>query len=443
MRPINLEKCPLVELPIEQAKPYENNARLHSELQLSMLEASFRRFRVMSPILISSDREVIAGHARLIVAKRVGLNTITAIVLPHLNATERKAFRIADNAIALRGEWSIELLSAEIDLISSLDLDFNPIEIGFETGEIDSLTLAVKDRPNAAPAAHEPDRTAPATSRVGDMFRIGRHLVVCGDSKDPMCFSSALNGRRVAAVISDQPWNLPANFISGNGSIRHPDFVECSGEKSDDEFRTFTERVLANQAQCCAPGALVFQFIDWRSVDVMVRAGKKCVGDLVNICVWVKQCGGLGSLWRSGHEFVCVFRAPGGKSKNNVQLGRHGRTRSNVWQYDSPRGFGAERAKLKLHPTCKNQTMIADAILDCTDRNDVVLDAFLGSGTTILAAHETGRIGVGIELDGYYVDLAVARIAEATGERAVCQDGRTFEEVRAERAADRANPNNE
>ena len=435
MRRINLEKCPQVELPLDQIYLSDDNPKFHPERQLAMLEASFRRFRHMSPVLVSKDGEVIAGHARVIVARRMGLSSVPAIVLPHLNEAERQAYRIADNAVAEKGEWSIELLTSQLELLTSVDLGFDAIEIGFETGEIDKLILGARAEPIGTPEAVEPNRNLPATSRPGDIFDIAGHIVACGDSKDPATFSAALKERKAQAVISDQPWNLPARFISGKGRIRHPDFVECAGEMSPAAFEAFTNIVLANQAAHCAPGALMFQFIDWRSVDVMIAAGKKQVGELVNICAWVKQSGGMGSPWRSQHELVCVFRAPGGKSRDNVKLGVYGRNRTNVWRYDAPSAFGSQRDKLKLHPTCKNPEMIADAILDCTDRGGLVLDAFLGSGTTILAAHQTGRVGVGLELDPHYVDLAVSRIAEATGEEPTHQSGKTFSALAEERSS--------
>lgn len=433
MRKIDLPKCPLIDFPMAKIKPYVSNPWVHPKRQIQMLEASYARFGVMTPIMVTSDGELIAGHLRHVVATRVGLNSIPAIVIPHLNETERQALRIADNAISQKGKWSIELLADQIEIIMSAELKIDPVSIGFETGEIDAITLTGSRAPQLAAAAQEPDRTRPAVSRIGDLFRIEQHTIVCGDAKDWVTFEAALGSRKAAAVISDQPWNLPARFISGKGRVRHPDFVEGFGEMSAEEFSSFTELVLTNQARCCQPGALVFQFIDWRSVDVMIAAGKQFVGDLVALCVWVKQAKGMGSPWRSQHELICVFRVGKGKSKNNVKLGAYGRNRSNVWSYDAPTGFGAERAKLKLHPTCKNEAMIADAILDCTDRGDLILDAFLGSGTTALAAHRTKRIAVGIELDCHYVDLAVKRLSEATGEAPIHQSGKTFNQIRDER----------
>lgn len=437
MRHIDLSKRPIIDLPVDQAIAYEKNPHQHPERQLEMIEASFRKFGMINPILVASNYEVIAGHGRLTAAQRLGLATIPAIVLPHLNEAEIKAFRIADNKIAEKGTWSIELLAEELELVACLDLDFKPISIGMETGEvdfvIDSVVQLKKSDSNATPVL-EPDRSEPPTSRAGDIFTIGSHKVICGDARNPLVYQAVLGNRLADAVISDQPWNLPANFISGLGQTQHRDFPVAHGEMSENEFSAFTETVLGNQARFSKTGASSLQFIDWRSVDIMIRAGKQKVGTLVNICIWVKPSGAMGSRWRSRHEMICIFNTRDGKSKNNVQLGKYGRFRTNVWEYASPSGFGAEREKLKLHPTCKNEQMIADAIMDITDRNDVVLDAFLGSGTTILAAHQTGRIGIGIELDPHYVDLAVGRIAAATGKPAIDAHGNSFDALRLARS---------
>jgi DNA modification methylase len=438
MRHFKLSDYPVEDLSISQIIPYANNPRIHGDRQVDMIEASILKFGMVNPVLVTSNHEIIAGHGRLAAAKKMGMQTIPAIALSHLTEAEVKALRIADNAIALNGEWSLELLGRELELVTSHDLNIKPIELGFETGEIDfhiEMGRNAQLDQTAVNAPPEPLRSEPAVSRPGDQFVIGPHRVSCGDARDLKVFSALLDGKLADVVISDQPWNLPANAISGLGAPKHADFIMASGEMSGAEFSAFTHIVLSNQARACKPGALIYQFIDWRSVGLMIAAGSTEVGELINICVWVKQSGGMGSLYRSQHELVCVFRVPGGKSKNNVQLGVHGRNRSNIWKYQAPTGFGSERKKLEMHPTCKNETMIGDAIMDCTDRGDVVLDAFLGSGTAILAAHQTGRIGMGIELDPHYVDLAVRRIAEVTGEIPIDADGRTFEELRIERAA--------
>lgn len=423
-----------VVLAIDRIKPYPNNPKLHPEKQLAMLEASFKRFGMINPILVAPDGELIAGHARYLAAKRMGLASLPAVLLPHLSEAERRAYRIADNRISEKGEWSVELLSREIKLIKTMEVNISPLEIGFEGPEFDKILFASASDEGAVEQVAEPHRDRPAVSRPGDIFSFGdRHRIGCFDAKQRSSFELLLNGERASAVISDQPWNLPASFISGKGKTKHPDFHEAAGEMTRGEFLEFTGTVLRNQAACCLPGALIYQFIDWRSVDVMIEAGKREVGELINICVWSKQSGRFGSPYRSQHELICLFRAPGGKSKDNVQLGKFGRNRTNIWHYDAPSAFGRDHADLQSHPTAKNLRMIADAILDCTDEGDIVLDAFLGSGTTVLAAEKVGRRGFGIEIDPWYADLAIRRLSELTGIEPVHQSGLTFAALKATR----------
>jgi len=437
MKNFALAQCAVEYRPIDWVKPYTDNPRVHPSKQKAMLEAAIFRSRHINPLLVKPDGELIAGALRLEVAYQMGLIEVPVIILSHLSDVECAALRIADNAIADKAEWSIELLAKNLELISRLDMTITPIELGFETAEYDQIRLGANP-PAPVDPVPLPDHSTPAVSRIGDVIHIGGHTIVCGDSRDPDVYRRALGDRLAQAVISDQPWNLEASFISGKGKTKFDDFAMASGEMSAAEFERFTEEVLARQAGHCAPGALVAQFIDWRSVDIMIRAGRKTTGELINICVWVKQNGRFGSPWRSRHEFVCVFRRDGGKAHDNVQLGRFGRNRTNVWEYDAPTIFGSQREKLQLHPTCKNEAMIADFILDCTDRGDVVLDAFLGSGTTLLAAHMTGRAGVGIDIDPHYVDLAVQRLAALTCETPHLADGTTFDELRANRFVEEA-----
>ncbi|WBX86204.1 site-specific DNA-methyltransferase [Sphingosinicella microcystinivorans] len=426
----------LVDVAIDSLKPYPHNPREHPERQLQMLEASIRAYGFNNPLLLAPDLSVIAGHGRLLAARRLGMTHVPAIVLPHLDEAMQRAYRVADNQLALKGEWSFELLRQEVAFV--MELDIEPLSLGFETPEVDILLLGPNggaDESGAAEAVPDVDRDRAAVSRPGDLWSIGRHKVLCGDARQRSSYELLLGTARAAAVISDMPFNVPVQgHVGGLGKVRHPEFPMASGEMSRPAFKAFMAEVFRPQAAFSAPGALNFQFIDWRSVGDMIAVGEEVYDTLVNICVWVKPSGGMGSLWRSRHELVCVFRAKGGKHVNNVMLGRHGRNRTNVWEYAAPSGFGPERDKLELHPTCKNVDMIADAVLDCTRRGDVVLDAFLGSGTTLLAAARTGRAGHGIELDPYYVDLAVTRLAEATGQEARLADGTLFSTVRENRA---------
>lgn len=425
----SLADANVVYVATDQIDRYENNPKLHDEIQLRMLEASVRRSKHLNPLLLTSALTIIAGHARYEVALRLGLAVVPVIILPHLTEADSIALRIADNAISEKGRWSLDLLSQQIELLSSIELDFNHIEIGFETPEIDRLILGRAKEAEVEAFVPEPERAEPSVSRPGDIISIGPHSIGCGDARDQDFIRVLLARRLAGAIITDMPWNLPACFISNNGRKQFSDFVMASGEMTDIQFRAFTDEVLAVQSEFARPGALIYQFIDWRSVEVMISSGRKHIGDLVNICVWVKQNGRMGSPYRSRHELVCVFRRNGGKARDNVRLGAFGRNRTNIWEYQAPSGIGGESDKLTMHPTCKNVQMIADAILDCTDRGDVILDPFLGSGTTLLAAHRTGRAGIGIELDPHYVDLAVRRCQEIVGQPALMADGATFDDA--------------
>lgn len=436
----DLTQLELIYLSPEEISPYPDNPRVHPKQQLEMIEASIAAFDFNNPVLVTSEHVLIAGHGRLEAAKKLGLKHIPALVLAHLSKDEQRAYRIADNAIMLKGEWSLDLLAQELEFVSNVDFDIAPEALGFEMGEIDFLIddarSGTSDPGDTEDEVAEPDRSAVPVSRLGDIWTIGPHLVICGDAQDRETYSLLLGDLRADAVISDMPWNVPYNgHIGGLGKVQHPPFVMAAGEMTREEFRTFTRNVLAQQSYFSRPGALSMQFIDWRSVADMIQVGEDIYDALINLCVWVKPNGGMGSLWRSRHELVCVFRTKGEKHQNNVLLGKHGRNRTNVWEYAGANSFGAERMKnLSAHATCKPVAMIAEAIKDCTDRGDLVLDAFLGSGTTVMAAHDSGRVGAGIELDPHYVDVAVQRIAEKVGQEPVHEDGRSFLNVRDQRS---------
>jgi DNA modification methylase len=207
----------------------------------------------------------------------------------------------------------------------------------------------------------------------------------------------------------------------------------ASGEMSRAEFTTFLTQTLQGIKAHSAPGALLYVCMDWRHLIELSTAGEAQDLELKNLCVWTKNCGGMGSLYRSQHELIFVYKNGGGEAHvNNVQLGRFGRNRTNVWAYDGANSFSRKSEEgnlLACHPTVKPVALVADAILDASDRGSIVLDAFLGSGTTIIAAEKTGRIGYGIELDPKYVDRAIRRWQRLTGKKAIhAETGATFDE---------------
>ena len=416
-----------------ELKPFATNPREHPKSQIEKMTTSILRFGFVNPILAAPDLTIIAGHARLLAAQALGHSEVPIIILPHLSEAEQRALRIADNKLSSLGDWSLDNLAIEAEFV--LDAGIAPIELGFEIGELDFAIESARKKDKREKDVIEPDRADPAVSRLNDVWTIGAHRVACCDARNPESYHLVMGSDRADLVLTDMPYGVPINgHVSGLGKIRHREFPMASGEMGEDDFFEFIRTSFQNLADFSKPGALAYAFIDWRSLALMVVAGKDIFDALLNICVWVKPSGAMGSLYRSRHEMICVFRTKGGKHLNNVQLGKFGRNRTNVWEYAAANGFGSERKNLALHPTCKNVKMLADAILDSTRRGALVLDSYLGSGSTILAAHRVGRVGRGIELDPWYVDLAVERIAGETGETAVLGDGRSFSEVAAARA---------
>lgn len=438
MRAINSADLKIEQTSVSDLIHYPHNAREHPESQLKMLEKSISKFGFNVPVLVSKTGVIIAGHGRLLAAERCGLKTVPAIRLPHLDEAGERAFRIADNGIALKGKWSAERLATEVRFL--LDSDLDPMEIGFETGEIDFMLKPLGDDEDdeSSDEVPEPDLATPPVSMFGDLWSVHKHKILHGNARVREHYGWLMGSDRARAVISDMLWNLPASFIGGGGQVKHRAFPEANGEMTREEFKQMIRETFALQAEFSCPGALNYQWIDFRSVQDMLAVGDEVYDKLINICVWAKiGPPGFGSPYRNNHELCCVFRVRGGKHVDNIKLGKFGRNRSNLWSFPSPKGFGPERETLKFHPTAKNRKMTGEIIKDCTDRGDIVLDAFLGSGTVALAAEDVGRIARGIELDGHYVDLAVKRLSEAVGATAYLSDGRSFDEVREARACGR------
>jgi len=239
--------------------------------------------------------------------------------------------------------------------------------------------------------------------------------------------------RKANVVFTDPPYNVEIDGnVCGKGSIHHREFAMASGEMSEGEFITFLTTSLRLLARFSTPGSVHFIFMDWRHMTELLEAGKRCFGELLNLCVWIKNNGGMGSFYRSRHELVFTFKNGKSPHRNNIHLGRYGRNRTNVWEYPGVNTLstnGEEGKLLTLHPTVKPVALVADALLDCSARGDVVLDSFLGSGTTLLAAERTGRRCCGIEIDSLYVDVAIRRWQRYTGERAIHNSGMSFDEL--------------
>ncbi|MCF8880524.1 site-specific DNA-methyltransferase [Hyphobacterium sp. SN044] len=414
-------------VPVSALKPYVNNPRTHSKRQIEQVAASIRTFGWTNPILVSDDLEIIAGHGRLEAARSLGLGEVPVMRLSGMSEAQRKAYVIADNRLAETAGWDEDLLRLEIGALIEMDLEFEIEAIGFETGEIDVLMAG--EAHSADPESLPEPEDGPAVSELGDVWRLGRHRLVCGDALEAASYEKLMRGELADACFTDPPYNVPiAGHVSGLGKKTHDEFVMASGEMSDAEFGNFLSAMSAQISAYVKPGAIVFACMDWRHICDLVKAGEAEIGTLKNICVWNKDVGGMGSLYRSKHEMVAVFARRGARHTNNVQLGRFGRNRTNVWDYP---GMSRQRKELAMHPTVKPTAMVADAIKDVTRVDGVVIDPFGGSGSTLLAAEGCGRSARLIELDARYCDLIIRRFEEAMGLSAIHEgSGETFSLVR-------------
>ena len=315
---------------------------------------------------------------------------------------------------------------------------------GFEVAEIDSLLTDVGPSRPAPEDVLPPLRKAPVTQR-GDLWLMGRHRLLCGDARDRDDIYRVMGGAQAAAVFCDPPYNVRVRSIGGRGRVRHPEFAFASGEMSTDEFRSFLAQTLRLAVEASFDGAVHYVCIDWRHVADLIEVAGGVYGEVLNIVVWVKTNAGQGSFYRSQHELVGVFRVGDQAHRNNVELGRFGRNRSNVWTYAGVNTFGKGRMDaLAAHPTVKPVALVAEALLDCTARGDLVLDPFMGSGTTILAAEKVARAAAGVEYEPRYIDVAVERWQRMTKLEAVLAgDGRSFEEIGAARAKESPSPSGE
>jgi DNA modification methylase len=419
-------------------QPRTTNPRTHSKKQITQIANAIRRFGFTNPILVDDANGIVAGHGRIEAAKIVGLDQVPIVRLSAMSEAEIRAYVIADNRLAENAGWDRALLGLELQYLTELEIDFDVTLTGFELPEIDiligDLSLAANDN-DPADAVVEV-ASGPAISRPGDIWQIGSHRLICGDSTRLETYQQLLGDARAQVVFTDPPYNVPIiGHVGGLGAIQHREFAMASGEMSPAEFTAFLQSVFGHLATYSVDGAIHFQCMDWRHVPEILTAGTAAYSELKNICVWAKNNGGMGSLYRSQHEFVFVFKSGAAPHINNVELGKHGRYRTNVWNYAGVNSFGGDRSDLNLHPTVKPVAMVADAIRDCSNRKGIVLDAFVGSGTTLIAAEKTGRRGYGVEIDPQYCDVTIRRLRAVCGMDAVLEaTGQRFGEVEAERA---------
>jgi DNA modification methylase len=425
--PERLETVAVVSL-----RSHDRNARTHSRAQIEQIRRSIERFGFTNPVLADASNTIIAGHGRVAAAKLLHLDRVPVLRLEHLSKAERRAYVIADNRLAELAGWDKELLQLELGAILAVDAGFDLALTGFDGGELEALLNASDTPALDADAAPEVERDDPAITGRGDMWLLGNHRLLCGDARDAGAYATLLGDDRAQVVVTDPPYNVPVNgHVCGLGKVKHREFAMASGEMTEAEFIDFLTNVCRQLATFSVDGSIHFVCMDWRHMREMLTAGHAAYAELKNLIVWNKDNGGMGAFYRSKHELIFAFKNGTAPHINNFELGQHGRYRTNVWDYAGINSMRVGRdEELAMHPTVKPVAMIADAIRDCSKRRGIVLDAFSGSGTTIMACEETGRWGRALEIDPHYVDVAVRRWQKATGKSAMLAGTEaTFDEV--------------
>jgi DNA modification methylase len=405
---------------ISKLRAHEQNARTHSPKQLKQIANSIDRFGFVNPILIDGRGKIICGHGRVGGAKLLGMTAVPVIRIEHLSKEELRAYALADNKLAENAGWSKEILAIEFQGL--LDLDFDIELTGFELPEIEMILDAADPSASDTDDDQVPELTPKQiVTKPNDLWILGDHRLLCADARRRESFATLLSGKLAQLVFTDPPYNVPIRgHVSGKGRIKHREFLQASGEKTSPQFTRFLEETFGLLAEHSTDGAIHFICMDWRHLDEMLTAGRRIFRELKNVAVWVKSNAGMGSLYRSQHELIFVWKHGRGKHINNIELGKNGRNRSNVWSYAGTNSFGRSRLdELVTHPTVKPIGLIADAIRDCSRRGDLVLDSFGGSGSTLIACERTDRKARLIELDPIYCDQTVRRWQKLTGRLAV------------------------
>jgi DNA modification methylase len=408
-----MDKPAIETVPISALKPWSRNARTHSKKQIRQIADSIAEFGFTNPVLIDGQDTILAGHGRLEAARLLQLREVPCVRLERMTPEQKRAYVLADNKLALNAGWDETLLGEELQALLDIDLDFDIGITGFSIPEIDNLIDGlVPEEPGDPEDDKVPDiDDVQGRCSRGDIWQLGTHRLVCGDALDPETIEMLMDGDQAQMVFTDPPYNVPIDgHVGGSGSIKHREFAMASGEMSADEFTSFLRHAFAHMADYTVDGSIHFVCMDWRHMGEMMAAGEAVYDELKNLIVWVKDNGGMGTFYRSRHELVFAFKNGRASHINTFELGQHGRYRTNVWQYKGVNTLKAGRLEeLALHPTVKPVQMIADAIKDVSERGGIVLDLFGGSGSTLIAAHKTGRRAYLCELDPVYCERIIRR----------------------------------
>lgn len=426
---------PVILRPIDHLTVSDRHVRTHPPRQIELISKSIHRVGFTTPIIIGAGDQVLAGAARLEAARQAGMTQVPTISLAHLPRSEQRAYMLADTKLAEMAAWDEDVLKIELKDLATFDLPFDLTDLGFSTAELD---LVFQDGGDSAAAEDAPPLLEEiAVTRLGDVWNLGPHRLICADARDPRAYARLMEGDQARMVFADPPFNVPVRGHVMKRDSDRREFPMAVGEMSPAEFVSFLADSLGAAAAHAVDGSIHYVCMDWRHMMEVLQACQKVIGELKNLCVWAKPNAGMGAFYRSQHELVFVFKKGAAQHINNFGLGKD-RYRTNVWKYEGASGFHPGRdEELALHPTAKPVAMISDAIMDVSNRGDVVLDPFGGSGATLMAADKTDRRARLIELDPLYCDV-ICRRYQAAGGRVTLEGGLTFDAVANTRAAEEA-----
>ena len=417
---LQIERCPVASL-----KSYLRKLRKSDPAHVRETANSISALGFNVPLLVGKDNVIIDGESRLEAAKLLGLSSVPCIRVDHLDETEQRLLRLAVNRLGEKGSWDIGELEAEF---KELIIANAPIEIsGFGSDEIDQIVIGGENAPEVGDLAPPPG--ASAIAQVGDLFLLGPHRLICGNATDPALVERLMQTDVARMVFTDEPFNVAIRGNVSGGD--HREFVMATGEMTDEQFLEFNRKWMDAVIPHLVDGGVLGTFIDWRGLPIAHAAATALGLTPLNLVVWAKTNAGMGSLYRSQHELLPLFKKGAASHVNNISLGQRGRHRTNLWTYPGASSFGSDARKgLQDHPTVKPTAMLQDALIDLTNRGEIILDPFLGSGSTLIAAENTGRICCGVELDPLYVDVVIRRYEGVTGTPASLADtGETFKKL--------------
>lgn len=431
----DLTNHPQIEMvPHGSIHPNPNNPKKHNRKKRRQLASSLRRFGLKGAIIVDTDTNMIlAGNALWEAAGDTGMEEVPVIKVSFATVADRRAFILAHNKLAEGSSWDTKIVEEELRFLFQSGYDFEVT--GFNTNDLDFSIVTKPDPKLGAIQLPNPDERA--VSRLGDLWHVGPHKIQCADSLDIISYEALLADELADMIFSDPPYGVKVNgHVSSTG--KHREFAMMSGRQTSAELITFFRRTFRNCAQFSRAASIHYQCIDYRHFREMIDAADGVYTEFKQLVVWDKGCGSQGSFYRNQHELILVFKSGRGKHVNNFELGQQ-RYRTNIWRYDSLAQFGKGRAEaLAAHPCVKPTGLVIDAIRDCSNTGDLILDPFCGSGTTAIAAHHAGRRCATIEIDPLYVDTALKRLCQVTGLPALHADGLTFDEVAVDRAEEEA-----